>query len=231
MQYPTQPTYPPTYPTVPQPQLQPPSAWRRGLTTALVIVVSLGVATALAVTLPSSVKSARAHAYPKPSVGINIQPSGQAQIGATITFTATVSAGADLTFAWDFGDQSSGTGQTVTHSYQNSGPESISLTATDPIAQSATATTNITVLPAPPTAALSCSAYGGGTLYVTCNASASTGENIQQYAWDWGDGSTETTQGPYNYHQYVAAGPYTITLRVTDDANQTNSTSQSVDVS
>ena len=42
----------------------------------------------------------------------------------------------------------------------------------------------------------------------------STGYNIVQWAWGFGDGTTSTEQNPV--HTYNAVGPYTVTLTVTD---------------
>ena len=50
----------------------------------------------------------------------------------TCTFNATHSVGNVSTYAWDFGDQTSGTGSVVSHAYAVTGQYTIALTATDP---------------------------------------------------------------------------------------------------
>ncbi len=53
------------------------------------------------------------------------------------------------------------------------------------------------------------------------------GGAIVGWAWDFGDGSASSEQNPS--HTYAAAGQYTVSLTVTDDAGQSATTSQVVD--
>jgi len=59
---------------------------------------------------------------------------------------------------------------------------------------------------------------------VTFDGSGSTDVDgtIAQYDWDFGDGTVAT--GAIATHSFTAAGTYTTTLKVTDDANLTNTT-------
>jgi PKD repeat protein len=69
----------------------------------------------------------------------------------------------------------------------------------------------------------------GGQLTATVDGSASTDPDgtIASYAWDYGDGGTDTGMTPAP-HTYAAAGTYPVTLTVTDNSGATNSTSQQV---
>src|SRR5262249_48456482 len=62
----------------------------------------------------------------------------------------------------------------------------------------------------------------------TRSHSNGVGGYIIDYQWTFGDGGTAT--GPTPTHTYAAAGPYTVTLTVEDDAGLTASTSQTVTV-
>lgn len=52
--------------------------------------------------------------------------------------------------------------------------------------------------------------------------------SVVSYSWDFGDGTTSTTQNPT--HAYEKAGAYTVTLTVTDNDGSTNSTSATITV-
>jgi PKD repeat protein len=79
----------------------------------------------------------------------------------------------------------------------------------------------------PPQAAFSSSLT---PLKVKVDGSSSTDSDgtIASYAWDFGDGATDT--GATASHTYSAAGSYTVALTVTDDRGATSTSSQSVTV-
>jgi PKD repeat protein len=56
---------------------------------------------------------------------------------------------------------------------------------------------------------------------VNFDASASTG-SIRTYAWNFGDGDTESGPSPRVQHDYALAGTYRVTLAVTDDLGRTS---------
>jgi PKD repeat protein len=53
-------------------------------------------------------------------------------VGESITFTGTNIGGAVTTWAWDFGDGTTGSGQVATHAYTTAGTRTVTLTATGP---------------------------------------------------------------------------------------------------
>lgn len=69
-----------------------------------------------------------------------------------------------------------------------------------------------------PVAKFDATAAGGG-LTATFNASAAHDSDgtVARYAWDFGDGHTDTTAGPTASHTYAQPGDYAVTLTVTDD--------------
>ena len=70
-----------------------------------------------------------------PVAALSILPAGAGMAGATLyRFDASGSSDPDretLTFAWDFGDGSQGTGMTTTHVYAAAGAYSVTLTVSD----------------------------------------------------------------------------------------------------
>ena len=141
---------------------------------------------------------------------------------------STDSAATITSYAWDFGDGSSGTSATPSHSFAGGGPQTVTLTVTDSAAKTATVAHTFTVLAnSTPAAAFtsSCTQLG-----CTFNASGSTdvGGTLTTYAWDFGDSTTGSGVGPS--HTYATSGTYTVGLTVTDSHSQTASVSHSVTV-
>ena len=152
------------------------------------------------------------------------------QTGRSITFDASTSTDPNksaLTFAWNFGDGSQGSGATVTHSYAKTGKYTVALTLTDTYKQTATATTTATITnPAQPPVANPGGPYTGTTgRSIAFNGSGSTDPNglSLTYAWDFGDGSTGTGASPG--HTYGTAGTYTVKLTVSDSSGLSGSAS------
>ena len=80
-----------------------------------------------------------------PISGLNATNDGPTALGQATTFTATVSSGSDVSYDWDFGDQSSGSGAVVTHSYAAAGNYTAVVTASNTLGSESTSTA-ITVM-------------------------------------------------------------------------------------
>ncbi|WP_142457744.1 PKD domain-containing protein [Geodermatophilus aquaeductus] len=171
------------------------------------------------------------------------QPVNQAPVAA---FTATPSGltvavdGSGSTddaavtgHAWDFGDNSTATGATASHTYAAAGTYTVRLTVTDGAGATGTTTRSVTVTAAQPqpvnqapVAAFTATPSG---LTVAVDGSGSTDDAaVTGHAWDFGDNSTAT--GATASHTYAAAGTYTVRLTVTDAAGLTGTTTRSVTV-
>jgi PKD repeat protein len=138
-------------------------------------------------------------------------------------------------YQWNFGDGSTASGRSVTHTYSTPGTYNVSLTITDILNRTKTINSSVTVgqgaLPTAAFVASPSSAIVDQT--INFNASGSTaepGHRISEYSWNFGDGTLES--GALVTHSYSQAGSYTVTLKVTDDAGRKSTlTQQTVTIS
>jgi PKD repeat protein len=145
--------------------------------------------------------------------------------GTAIQFDGSTSSDSDgnlpLTYAWHFGDGSTGTGGTPSHTYATAGTYDVTLTVTDALGlASLVASTTVTVALRPnqaPTANPGGPYSGTAGAAIAFDGSASSdpdGDLPLSYAWTFGDGGTATGATPS--HTYASAGTYSVTLTVTD---------------
>ncbi|SEI02395.1 MULTISPECIES: PKD domain-containing protein [unclassified Leifsonia] len=152
----------------------------------------------------------------------------------TASFDASASSDPDGTvasYAWDFGDGTTGTGVNPTHTYGSAGTFTVTLTVTDNQGLAGTPAQNpvTTTLPPnqPPVASFTAST-NGLTVSVDGTGSSDPDGTIAGYAWDFGDGATATTATAS--HAYASGGTYTVTLTVTDNRGGTNAATKPVTV-
>ncbi len=126
-----------------------------------------------------------------------------------------------LTFAWDFGDDSTATGMMPTHIYPGAGGFEVRLTVNDGQVDSDPAVTTATIS-APPVNIAPIANPGGpytgvpGTA-VAFDGSASTDPNGDPltFGWNFGDGAMGSGVAPT--HVFEASGTFTISLTASDD--------------
>lgn len=122
------------------------------------------------------------------------------------------------TYAWTFGDGTTGTGQNPSHTYLDDGVFTVSVTVTDDDGgASPAATTTATISNEAPTANAGGAYSGVEGAIISFNGSATdpgAGDTFT-YAWTLGDGTVSTAQNPS--HGYADNGTYVVTLIVTDD--------------
>jgi len=154
-----------------------------------------------------------------------------------VTFDASGSSDSDgtiVSYRWTFGDGQSATGASTTHTYASNGSYTATLTVTDDSGATASVsqTIDITAPPnLPPVAAFTASpASGIAPLVVDFDASGSSDSDgtIVSYQWTFGDGQSAT--GVSVSHSYTAAATYTAHLSVVDNAGDSGSASQIIEV-
>ncbi len=142
--------------------------------------------------------------------------------GTTCNFDASDSKdayGTITSYAWNFGDQTSGTGATVAHTYASGGIYTITLTVTDNNGATGTKFWSMAI---GPVASFTFSCNG-----LTCSLDGSGSQGaITNYSWNFGDGTTGA--GATVTHTYPAAGAYNVTLTVSDNAGSTGTQTKSV---
>jgi len=156
--------------------------------------------------------------------------------GQAVQFDASASVddGEIVSYAWNFGDGSSGSGPKVTHSYPIAGTFNVTLTTTDDRGLSAsTPPVPVTIgVAADPAASFVFSPTdpkaGQDVFFNAAGSTASPGRSVVDYAWDFGDGSVGT--GPTTRHVFNGAASYTVTLTVADSAGRKGVASKAVQV-
>ena len=147
----------------------------------------------------------------------------------SVAVDATTSSDSDGTvasYAWDFGDGSTATGATTSHTYVDAGDHTLRLTVTDNDGAKDTTTRAVTTTAnVAPTAAFT-STVDGPTVAVDASTSSDTDGTVASYVWDFGDGASGT--GRTASHTYAAVGDYAVKLTVTDDGAATGSVTRTV---
>lgn len=131
-----------------------------------------------------------------------------------------------LQYAWNFGDGAgSATDADTSYTFTSAGSYTVSLTITDDAGLFDVATIVITVSAPPntaPTAVASATPNSGNPLQFGFNGSGSSDtEGAVNYQWNFGDGNSSLEESPN--HTYALAGPYEVTLLVTDEGDLTDS--------
>ena len=134
---------------------------------------------------------------------------------------STDSDGTVASYAWDFGDDETGTGAEVEHTYATPGTYEVTLTVTDNDGATDTETKQVVANPPnqKPEADFAVT-QDELELSVDASDSADADGTIASYAWDFGDGTSGT--GETAEHTYLGAGTYEVELTVTDDDGATD---------
>ena len=148
-------------------------------------------------------------------------------LGEIISFDASDSYDIDGEvefYYWNFDDGYTSSQALAEHEYRNSGIYNVSLKIIDDLNDITTIYYTIEVINKLPIVSFEVNPEGGNTLvsFQFNDLSYDDDGEIEQWNWDFGDGSTSDLQNPS--HQFDLPGTYSITLSVTDDQDGTNLT-------
>jgi chitodextrinase len=158
-------------------------------------------------------------------------------IGDSITFDGTGSSDPDgniFNWSWDFGDGNGDFDNVTTHSYDQEGDFTVTLTVKDNQGKLATDTETISVAkannpPTVPTIEGPASGTKGSDYTFTFTSTDADNDTIKYIITNWGDGETEESAFVANgtsvdfVHSYTNAGKYTIVARAFDNDTQSGS--------
>jgi PKD repeat protein len=209
--------------------LRVPSSWNDGTWT---VYVRSSLTTAYA-TFNISNPAPPTPSANKPPIA-NAGSAKTAVVGDSVSFDGSASNDPDgilILYTWDFGDGSTGTGATVSHTYTVAGTYTVTLTVKDNLAATGTATTTATIKANQPPVAHAGSSrniFVGKDITFNGHPSKDPDGTIVSYSWDFGDGSSGS--GPLLQHAYSVKGTYTVTLTVTDNKGATGTDSITIKV-
>jgi len=152
-------------------------------------------------------------------------------VGELAWFTGNMSYDPDgyiVSYDWDFGDGTLGSGVTVSHAYTAAGNYTVTLTVTDDEGATDTDTVFVIVLGPPPDNQPPVALFTytppnpivGEEVTFDASGSYDPDGYIVSYQWDFDDGSTGS--GMIVTHIYLSVGEYEPTLTVTDDDGATD---------
>jgi PKD repeat protein len=157
-----------------------------------------------------------------PAIDFDFEPAEK-----TIAFTdnSVDNDGTIVSRQWDFGDGSTSTEKSLTHTYDEFGLYDVTLTVVDDLGGVATLTVPIAanILPV-----ADFSTSGGPSVSFKDKSTDANGM-IVAWEWDFGDGETSTEQNPA--HDYAMEGVYTVTFTATDDLGGTATVTREIDAS
>ncbi len=176
------------------------------------------------------------HSITKAVVVTNAKPAADFSVtedALEISVDAASSSDPDGTissYAWNFGDSSTGSGETASHTYAAGGTYTVTLTVTDNLGGTDSTTKQVSVL-APNSKPVAAFTSSSDELDASFDGTGSSDPDgtIDSYAWDFGDQTTGSGAEPD--HRYAAPGAYSVKLTVTDNRGGTDSITKQVTIS
>jgi PKD repeat protein len=161
---------------------------------------------------------------PGPTAGFTATPTtGTAPLDVDF---ADTSSGSPTSWAWTFGDGDTSNLASPSHTYNNPGSFTATLTVTNALGSSSASRIITVNQPSAPTASFTATPTTG-TAPLTVNFADTSSGSPTSWAWTFGDGDTDTSPSPS--HTYTGIGTYTATLTVTNGLGS-DSTSHTITV-
>jgi hypothetical protein len=176
-----------------------------------------------------------------PRTGVTLTgPTNSISAGLPASFTVGVGSTANVRdVTMDFGDgfrQSLGAisgSTTVQHTYNSPGTFNVSAIATEASGFTEQVSTSVTILPGQPPGVVLTPSNTSPTrnqiITITATVSGAT-STIQEYQWDFGDGTTATTTGPQITKSYAEVGTKVIRVTVVQAVGPSGQGQTTVDV-
>jgi len=175
--------------------------------------------------LPDDVEAA-VESNTQPPLASLTGPAGALAEGDSATFDASGSLdpnGTIASYAWDFGDGSTGSGASVSHTFAQDGAFTVRVTVTDNDGLTDTATFDVNVTNvAPVVGGVPDATLNVGATYTAAGTFSDPGADAWTATVNWGDGSALEVVPLSGHsfsltHIYTAGGTYTVTIDIADD--------------
>ncbi len=140
--------------------------------------------------------------------------------GSVVTFQKiNIIATNVVAYNWNFGDGTTGVGPSVAHTYLLTGTYSVTLVITDIFGCFDTLRKPLYIRVDGPTSRFTASVPGAclnSTVAFNDNSISDGLHPIQQWIWNYGDGTSDTLTSPPFQHTYTTAGNFTVWLKLID---------------
>lgn len=157
-------------------------------------------------------------------------------VGESINFDASTSDDPDgviVSYSWNFGDGTTGTGVTISHSWSAAGTYTITLAVTDDDGATDSATSSITVNPAP-VLTVSITSPSAGQIFLQGASITFTGSaigGVPPYTYTWTSNIDGVIGNTLTFNKNdLSVGVHTITFQVTDSAPMPVTASDSITI-